>query len=328
MKSMLAPLLLLCAAGCVTLGPDPLRQPAPPLRDMQAPLGVQAPPEDEEARRALPLGCFTGLQVEEAAASLEALAGASEGLEVTGVAENSPAHLAGIRPGDLLRAARLPGEGAERPLAYASQWRSVELDARPGSPVTLELDRAGRLARVELIPVPRVAAPSRGEVERYFEEQRVGVGVRTATEVEARAAGLGPGGGAVVVALARSSPWRKAGLLYGDLIVHAGGREIAHPQALLAVLREAPPGKPLPLVLHRDGRRLELEAPLTERRGTLYRVNIPVLFHYEKDRDESGWSVLLGLLGSTRTAARWRFRLLWVITFSGGDSDRLREVST
>ena len=38
---------------------------------------------------------------------------------------------------------------------------------------------------------------------------------------EARAAGLGPGGGAVVVGLSERSPWRAAGLRFGDLIVAA-----------------------------------------------------------------------------------------------------------
>ncbi|MFQ5517227.1 MAG: RNA polymerase sigma factor, partial [Acidimicrobiia bacterium] len=68
----------------------------------------------------------------------------------------------------------------------------------------------------------RLRPADRGETERFREEDRVGVVVRTATEVEARAVGLGPGGGAVVVGLSRTSPWREAGLRFGDLIVAAG----------------------------------------------------------------------------------------------------------
>ncbi|MBI5364967.1 MAG: PDZ domain-containing protein, partial [Planctomycetes bacterium] len=102
----------------------------------------------------------------------------------------------------------------------------------------------------------RARAAKRAEAERFREEAKAGVVVRTATEVEARAAGLAPGAGAVVVGLARKSPWRAAGVRFGDLVVTVDGEPVAHPEVLMSALRTK--AGPLRLGLLRDGARIEL----------------------------------------------------------------------
>ena len=47
---------------------------------------------------------------------------------------------------------------------------------------------------------------------------------------------------------------------------------------------------------------------------------------YESDRGTSETSVLLGMFNYKSTEAAWRFRLLWLFSFGGGDADRLIEV--
>lgn len=314
----LACLFLSALAACAAL---PERPPA--LADMEEPLDLYAEPDDEATRRALPPGGFSGLYVRDARETLAAKLDEAAAVVVDRVVENSPADRAGLAPDDLLLEV-VVADGPPRALHRPSEWRQIELDTRPGTRIVLFVDRAGREARSEFELAPRVRAAERAPAERFREEQRVGVVVRTATEVEARGAGLGPGGGAVIVGLSARSPWRGAGLRFGDLLVAVDERPIAHPQDLLTALRE--PGRErIALAFVRDGERRTVEAPLSRREQELQSIDLPLLFSYEADRGRSEWSLLLGLLHYESTAAAWRFRLLWLIGFGGGDADRLLE---
>ena len=320
----LAALSALALQAC-SLSPD-LAETPPALRDMEEPLDLRAEPEDEAARAAMPAGTFSGLYLKDARATLEAKLNDPEAVVVDRVVENSPADRAGLRPGDLLLEAVLE-DGEAREVATPSEWRKLELTAKPGSKLTLVVDRAGREAETELTLIARVRPSRREAAERYREELRVGVVVRTATEVEARNAGLGPGGGAIVVGMSQKSPWRRAGLRFGDLVVAIDGEELTHPQQLLTKIREAADDH-LNLAYVRDGERVEVEAGLTTRASTLREISIPPLFSYEADRGQREWSVLLGMVRYRSTAAAWRFRLLWIIALRSGDADELQESGT
>ncbi len=312
-------------AGCAL----PLKLPnrPPPLLDMQEPLALTEEPADEAARSDLANGGFTGIYVGDARRSLDALTGESEGVLVIKVIENSPGDAAGIVEGDLLLWGSRRGDpGGPSPLNWPSDWRQVELSAEPGTRLDVGYDRAGveRIARVEV--VARIHPAARQDVERYREEDRVGVVLRTATEVEARAAGLGPGAGAVIVGLSRRSPWRAKGLRFGDLIVAVDGKPVAHPQVLLDAIRGSEDD--LRLTYVRQGARGEVSAPSSERETELKEVSIPLLLSYQSERGVSELTILLGLFGLKETPAAWRCRLFWLFTFSGGDADRLKEVDS
>lgn len=310
--------------GC-SLSPDlPDRSPA--LADMEEPLDLRAEPDDEVARQGLPPGSFSGLEVEDARATLTELLDEPTSLRIARIVENSPAAAAGLEVGDLLLEAKV-GDGVPIALQRPSEWRQLELTTPSGTHVALVVDRAGREAKTELQLVPRLHPATRAPTERFREEQRVGVVLRTATEVEARAAGLGPGGGAVVVGLAHGSPWRTAGVRFGDLLVALDGTPIAHPQDVLAQLRVATAER-AKLAFVRDGQRREVDVALSRRASELHEVTIPLLFSYETDRGRTETSLLLGLVNYRSTAAAWRFRLLWFIAFGGGDADRLLEVDS
>lgn len=316
------PLLLLLLSACAT---DLPRQ-SPPLTDWEEPLALFEEPDDESARAGLAFGSFTGAHVADARGTLDdLLGGGPSGIEVVRVVENSPADAAGLRVGDLLLEA---GEGAgRRTLSYPSDWRAVELAAEPGEPLSVVFDRANRRGRTTVVPVARLRAPDRQPSERFREDQHVGVVVRTATEVEARAAGLAPGGGAVVVGLSRQSPWRRAGIRFGDLLASIGGQELAHPEQLIgAVATAAASGDEVSIEFWRDGERLSIEAPVTERAQKLREVNLPPLIRYTAERGRAETSLLLGLIRHESTRAAWELRILWLIRFSGGDADRLLEV--
>jgi C-terminal processing protease CtpA/Prc len=322
------PALLLAAAcalgGCKSFG-GKLPDERPRLADMEEPLELQPEPDDEAARQALPAGGFTGIYVADAPRTLESLGGNGEGLRVLRVVENSPGAAAGVAEDDLLLEVRVP-DGRDVPLLWASEWRQVELDAEPGTPLEVTLDRGGMEERVTVEVVARVAPPQRRKVERFREDARVGVVLRRATEVEAREAGLGPGGGAVVVGLSRASPWRSAGLVFGDVLVRVDGEEVAHPQVVLDAIRDADADDELHLEFLRDGGEWEADVQVTRRAQELTRFRIPLLFSYESRRGETDTWMLLGLLRHETTEVAWKWRLLWFITFTGGESDELVEV--
>jgi C-terminal processing protease CtpA/Prc len=318
-SAALAALALL--AGCSAILPRDLPKEPPPLADLEEPLELFAEPDDETERAALPPGGFTGLTLSEAPALLGE--DVPPGVEVIAVAENSPADAAGILPGDLLYAVLAPG-GEEREIRNASDFRKIELDAAPGTALRIGIDRAGVEAAATLTVAARKRSSPRTAAERYPETRRAGVVVRTATEVEARRAGLGPGGGAVVVGLSKASPWRDAGLLYGDLIAAVEGEPVSHPQVLLDAIREA--DEEIGLAVFRDGESMEVRAPLTTRARETRRVSIPPLYFYESERGRTELSILLGLFRHRSTEAASDVRFLWLFSFESGDADRLIEV--
>lgn len=314
-------LCLVCSA-CAS---DELARRPPPLAGMHEPVELLVEPHDEAERQALPLGSFTGVRVGDARASLDAMLAEPEGVVVLEVIENSPADAAGIEVGDLLLEV-LGRDGFA--LRWPSEWRRVELESEPGTALIVLLDRAGAEREVHLTTVARVRAEPRNTADRVREDERVGVVLRAATEVEARAAALGPGGGAVVVGLTRESPWRAAGIVYGDLIRAIDGVEVAHPAVVLEGIRSAAADRRLELELVREGKLMSVEAAVSRRERELTEFSIPLLFSYEKERDRSETSVLLGFIRYESTPAAWKLRLLWWIGFGGGDADRLEQVDS
>jgi len=307
-------------AACVSLGDLPVAP--PPLVDMEEPLSLFVEPDDEDQRLQLDRGLFTGVCLAPTSASLEQLFGDEvRGLEVAAIVENSPAAAAGLRPGDLLLSVGLAG-AVVTDLVAASQWRKLELDVAPGEAIEVTYDRANTTRHCALRPVPRLKAPERVTTARLREERRAGFVVRTATEVEARAAGLGPGGGAVIVGLARRSPWRNAGIEFGDLLVAVDGSRLHHPQVLLQHLRETRLDQ-VCLRVFRDGELLEIEAPLAVRGQELQKLSLWPVFSHASRGERSETMVLLGLFGWEISSGGWRIRLFWLLSFGGGDTDRL-----
>ena len=314
-------LFALLPAAC-SLRPDLVEQP-PALADMEEPLDLRAEPDDESARVALPAGAFSGIYLRDARETLEAKLNDPEAVAVDRVVENSPAAAAGLQPGDLLLEVQI-GAAEPRAITTESQWRRIELETAPGTTLTLIVDRAGREAETALTLTARIRPSARESSDRFREEQRVGCVFRTATEVEARAAGLGPGGGAVIVGMSAQSPWRAAGLRFGDIVTAVDGVALTLPQQLLVAVRDATEDE-LQLTYWRADRTQTVTAPLTNRASTINEISLPPLFSYQSERGQREWSLLLGLLSYRSTAAAWRVRLLWLIGFGGGDADELRE---
>jgi hypothetical protein len=324
---LLLPLPLLLV-GCSLLAPK-IDEKSPALYDMEEPLALYEEPADEDKRIALPAGGFTGVYVTEITQSLDDLDDGAAGVLVDRIVENSPAAFAGLERGDILL------EANGKPLGYPSEWRQLELSAKGGENVTVLYDRAGADRTAELTFAARAQPAMRKKTRRYREEARVGIVVRNATEAEARAAKLGPGGGAVVVGLSKTSAWRGVdrgvtdgwGVMYGDLIVEAAGEPVTHPNVLLAAIRDAPKKGNVAIALIREGKRREVELPVSRRTHEQKMTDIPLLYYYEKDRDRTTVSVFLGIYKRVKTRAAAETRILWIFKFRSGDADRLEEVS-
>ncbi|MEW6745152.1 MAG: PDZ domain-containing protein [Planctomycetota bacterium] len=321
---VLLPALAALGAGCAALFPPDLPDELPPLADLVEPPELFAEPQDDAARQALPRGAFTGANVVVRWRSLEEAGTEEPGIRIKEIIENSPADIAGLRADDVLLRAR-DARSVEHELSWPSRWRQLELDATPGDAIAVVLERAGVEMRSTIHTIARVRPASREPSERYREESRVGVVLRTATEVEARQNGLAPGAGAVVVGLSTESPWREAGVRFGDLIVAAGGKPVDHPQVVLDAIRTA--GETLELELVRDGEHHPVRTSVTRRQGEIRWFTIPLLFEYEKERGKMNLSILFGLIRHETTPHAWECRLLWLIRLQGGEADRLEEVS-
>jgi hypothetical protein len=196
--------VLVLGATLATSCAGDLPKKSPPLTGFDEPIAFLSEPDDEAARVRLPLGTFSGLEVERATDAIEELLGGSDpGLRVQRIVENSPAAAAGLEVGDVLLSATVPGDDEPRALRFESEWRQIELESEPGDAIVVRFDRAAVIAETAIELEARVVPAARHALERTREESKVGIVVRTATEVEARRAGLGPGAGAVL-----SSAWR------------------------------------------------------------------------------------------------------------------------
>ena len=315
-------LTLLAAFSACSLTPE-LPESSPALAGMEEPLDLRSEPNDEDQRLALPVGTFSGLYLSDARDTLAAKLEAPDSVKIERVIENSPAHLAGLQAGDLVLEVEVDG-GTAQTISRPSEWRKLELDSEPGSKIVLFIDRAGREAETELTLVKRVRAPARQDTERFREERHLGVVVRTATEFEARTANLGPGAGAVIVGMSQHSPWRAAGLRFKDLIVSINNQPLKHPQDLLTAARDESL-KSLQVTFMRDGQLKTVDAAKSDREQQITDISVPLLFSYEVGRGHADWSILLGFVRYQSTAAAWQFRLLWLISFGGGDADQLLE---
>jgi C-terminal processing protease CtpA/Prc len=316
-------LMILCLSGCGVFRSE-LPTQADPLQNMDLSRARLALPQDEAQRQELPLGVFTGVQVGDARVTLESQLQAPEGVLVTGIIENSPAIVASIQEGDILLEAAL-NENEPMPLQWPSDWYRLEQTASSESSIHVLFDRAGRDGETTLWPVKRLAPPRRLTGDHIREESKVGIVVRDASEVEAHEAGLTRGEGCVVVGLSRTSPWRKAGVVFGDLIMEINDKSIKNPQALLAAIHALDMGEPVKIDIFRDHKILCLNTSVSQRDRETVEFNIPLIFTYENRRGIKKTSVLCGLYRLRKTAVASRTTLFWVINYTSGDSNRLEE---
>ena len=130
----------------------------------------------------------------------------------------------------------------------------------------------------------------------------------------------------MLIGMAANSPWRGAGLRFGDVIAAVQGTPLHHPQALLGAIRTTPTEGSLEVDYLRDDRRHSVSVPMTTRVSEVTSFSIPLLFSMSSERGVTKTSILFGFIGYESTPAAWEFCFLWFLCASGGDGDVLREV--
>ena len=102
---------------------------------------------------------------------------------------------------------------------------------------------------------------------------------------------------------------------------------MAHPQVVLDAIRDGEDELEITYRRPSTGESKQVTVALTRREKETKSFYIPILWDYEREGGRSEMSILLGLFGYTRTAVAARYRVLWFITFSRGDADRLVETT-
>jgi S1-C subfamily serine protease len=252
----LLPALPLLLAACVTRAP---------LAPVPAPLPealAWAPPADGRA--------FLGLKTEENdSGSLDDLF-FRPGVRVRRAVENSPAAAAGVVPGDVVLA--LNGRAVNDPAALDAL---VEARAA-GERVELDVQRGD-----SVFTVPVVLAASRGgpaepaELSHRLDPARSQAGWAT---------GLG---GAVLVSAAEGSPFPRAGIPVGSVVLAVDGEPVASDRELIRRLAARPPGTTVAVRWRPAGGGTPVVSAvrLLEQPTRLTGLELPILFRYEGSVD-------------------------------------------
>lgn len=196
---------------------------------------------------------FLGAQVVDvtpAAAEKYALQTRQGGL-IEGVLENQPAAAAGLQPGDVVT--RID----KKPITGGTQLRNYVANRRPGTTVTMEVNRAGQMLtlNVQLKERTDAAMAMFNPFEELFGAELVPVTPETAQKYGY--ANLNSG--LIVASVADGGIAAKAEFQVGDVIESAGGVELESPDQLAKVLQMAQTKRqPVRLIVRRGNQRVML----------------------------------------------------------------------
>ncbi len=188
---------------------------------------------------------------------------------VVAVAPGGPAVHAGIRVGDRVVSVD------SRVVNSVEDVRAALADHHRGDTARVLIARGGRTREVSVklgnpsilgaLPAPSAQAPSRGRA--LTGEAVLGVSVEDVTPALKQQYGFTTDRGAVIVAVEPGSAAAVAGLKQGDVIVRAGGRDVASAADLRAVVREHRPGDRIEVTCERGGQRRQVEVSLRSTSG-------------------------------------------------------------
>ncbi|HUV39051.1 MAG TPA: PDZ domain-containing protein, partial [Planctomycetota bacterium] len=215
---------------------------------------------------------------------------AGKGLLVKDVVADGPAKAAGVRPGDVIRSADVPGR--ER-LTFTGEARDLEAFQRlvawtkPGTALTLGVRRDGGDVEVKVtlgtapempeqqaMVLPPDGLPFDGgpEMEKLLEELRRGMPAAAPDETQLGVMTEPAPGGVRLAGVLEGTPAEKAGLRAGDVILRVDDVRVQNPVELHNELQKHKPGDKLSIALQRDGRDMVVEVTLDRPRQPVVRV--------------------------------------------------------
>ncbi len=176
----------------------------------------------------------------------------ANGAIVNGVEPGSPAASAGLQEGDVLLS--LDGQEIEDPRSLTRRVGELA----PDTTISLDLQRDGQEQTIELTLAEReTQASDTNEGPAVDSGVRMGLGLTAIPEVVRRELGLAEGIGIMVQNVAPGSAAAEAGLVQGDILTKAGGKDISNPQDLIDAWKSAVDAeKPLLVRVLRNDRSL------------------------------------------------------------------------
>jgi serine protease Do len=201
---------------------------------------------------------YLGLTIQNLTPELASSFGVSntKGVLVANVMKNGPAHMAGIRQGDII----LTYEG--KPIDNPDAFRNEVAVAPIGRTVALTILREGHSRDVTI----RVSSDQEQPQALLFSvNDRYGVEVKPMEQKDAKKYGLVDTKGVVVSRVEKQGPFGQAGIESGDIILQINRKNVAGPDEFGEVLSTMPPRTEIVLMVidhrTRDASLVKIAAP-------------------------------------------------------------------
>jgi serine protease Do len=175
----------------------------------------------------------------------------TQGALVSNVTDGSPAARAGLRRGDVIT--RYDG----RPVGRWSDLPRAVAETPIGRQLSLEVLRDGKRLTLS-VTVARLEEDDRQASAAEPRASKLGIAGRSLTPELARSLKVPAAGGVLVERVEDGSRADTAGLAVGDVIVEVDQAPVTSVEALRAALDKHPAGKPLLMLVHREGQALYL----------------------------------------------------------------------
>ena len=177
------------------------------------------------------------------------------GALISGVMDDSPAARVGLRRGDVIT--KYDG----RPVARSTDLPRVVAETPVGREVPVEVIREGKRLTLT-VEVAEMDEPDRRASAAEPAATRLGIAARPVPPELARSRDLPEGQGVLVERVEDGGKAQSAGLAAGDVIVEVNRTPVTSVDALQAALEKHPAGKPVLLLVNREGQSLYLTVPV------------------------------------------------------------------
>jgi serine protease Do len=175
----------------------------------------------------------------------------TSGALVSGVMENSPAARVGLEQGDVIT--RWDG----RPIARGTDLPRAVAETPVGRDVPIEVIRDGKRLALT-VKVAQLEEGDRRVAAAEPAATKLGIAARSLTPELARSLDVPAARGVLVERVEDGSRAQAAGIEAGDVIVEVNRTPVASVGALQAALAKQPAGKPVLMLVHREGQSLYL----------------------------------------------------------------------
>ena len=171
-----------------------------------------------------------------------------QGVLVNEVFENDPAHMAGIKPGDIIT--QVQGTPVETP----NQLSRLVARIGPGETANLEVIRDGKRTSIAVAMGERQESPIVASLPLQKTEVKLGIDVQALTAALAEKFGLAETSGVLVSKVDRGSLAHTEGLREGDLIKEVNRNEVFSVSQFSEEIQKVKPGETILLRVVRESR--------------------------------------------------------------------------